>query len=447
MKRIAPIAATLTWLGTGVVPVHAEAHVLAPCEAYWDAEVVFVGRVEAIKRSGSVRIVSFAVLEGFRDVATSTVEVSTGSPAQSCNLAFGVGHEYFVYADRQETAGGPREGRLAAVSCTRTRRVEDAGADLAYARELKQGTAHAGYISGQVLITPRDLVGRTTGPGRPATGITVTITGAGATDSVVTDAAGAFRVESRGAGSYRVSAEVPERFYSDAPARLVTLPDLRACANADAIVHDNGHLSGRVVDAAGRPLAGLPIELGSAATASTTPDGRGRAGRRTVTGRDGRYTLARLPRGRFVLSIPASPPGMAERMPRIYYPGVETLAASARLSLASGERASLPDFRIPGRHRFLVVSGVVFDTSGRPAQDARVYLKGAGDDDRVVSEPVAADFMGAFVIAARAGAVYQLFAERLRPDGGSTRVESSDPVTFTAGDGLKPIRLTLERRY
>jgi Carboxypeptidase regulatory-like domain len=443
MKQVAQIAAILTWLGTGLVPVHAEAHVQAPCAAYWEAEVVFVGRVEAIKRSGTVRMVSFAVLEGLRGVASSTVDVSTGPPGQSCNLPFAVGHEYFVYADRQESAGGPREG----VSCSGTRRVEDAGADLAYARELKQGTAHAGSISGQVLITPRDLGGRTTGPGLPAAGITVTITGGGATDSVVTDAAGAFRVESRGPGSYRVSADVPDRFYSDAPVRLVVLPDLRACANADAIFYDNGHVSGRVVDAAGRALAGLTIELGSAATASTRPDGRDRAGRKTVTGRDGRYTLARLPRGRFVLSIPASPPGMAERMPRIYYPGVETLAASPRLSLASGERASLPDFRIPGRHRFLAVSGVVFDTSGRPAEDARVYLKGAGDDDRIVSEPVAADFMGAFVIAARAGAVYQLFAERLRPDGGSTRVESSDPVTFTAGDGLKPIRLTLERRY
>jgi Carboxypeptidase regulatory-like domain len=442
MKQIAPIAAILTWLGTGFVPAHAEGHVEAPCAAYWRAEVVFVGRVEAIGRSGTVRMVSFAVLEGLRGVASSTVDVSTGPPSQSCNPPFAVGHEYVVYADRQESPGG-----LAAVSCTRTRRVEDAGADLAYARELKEGTAHPGYISGQVLITPRDLGGRTTGPGLPAAGITVTITGGGATDSVVTDAAGAFRVESRGPGSYRVSADVPDRFYSDAPVRLVTLPDLRACANADAVFYDNGQVSGRVVDAAGRALAGLTIELGSAATASTKPDGRDRAGRKTVTGRDGRYALARLPRGRFVLSISASPPGMAERMPRIYYPGVETLAASARLSLASGERARLPDFRIPGRHRFLAVSGVVFDTSGRPAEDARVYLKGAGDDDRIVSEPVAADFMGAFVIAARAGAVYQLFAERLRPDGGSTRVESSDPVTFTAGDGLKPIRLTLERRY
>jgi hypothetical protein len=409
--------------------------------------VVFVGRVEAIKRSGTVRIVSFAVLEAVRGVASSALDVSTGAPGQSCHLPFRVGHEYFVYADREDRQGGPREGGLAAVSCTRTRRVEDAGADLAYARELKQGTAPAGYISGQVLVTPLDLWGRTTGPGLPAAGITVTITGGGATDSVATDAAGAFRVESGGPGSYRVSADVPDRFYSDVPARLVTLPDLRACVNVDATFHDNGYVSGRVLDAAGRPLAGLTIELESAATASTRADGRGRAGRRTVTGRDGRYTLARLPRGRFVLSIPVSPPVMADRMPRIYFPGVETLAASARLPLASGERASLPDLRIPGRHGFLAVSGVVFDASGRPAEDARVYLKGAGDEDRIVSEPVAADFMGAFVIAARAGAVYQLFAERLRPDGGSTRVESSDPVTFTAGDGLKPIRLTLERRY
>ena len=89
----------------------------------------------------------------------------------------------------------------------------------------------------------------------------------------------------------------------------------------------------------------------------------------------------------------------------------------------------------------------MFDADGTPAEGARVYLKGVGEDDRIVSEPVAADFMGRFVIAARAGTDYRLFAERARPGGRSSRVDSTDQMRLIAVDGLKPVRLTLARRY
>jgi hypothetical protein len=93
------------------------------------------------------------------------------------------------------------------------------------------------------------------------------------------------------------------------------------------------------------------------------------------------------------------------------------------------------------------MSGVVLNTDGSPAEGARVYLKGEGDDARIVSEAVAADFMGRFVIAARPGTSYRLFAERARAGGRSARIDSSDEIALTAAAELKPIRLTLRRRY
>jgi Carboxypeptidase regulatory-like domain len=445
MRTVLAASAIVLWFAVSLVGRQGApsccADVSSPCAAHWNSEAVFAGRVDAVKRSGTERVVSFSVLEAFRGVASSSVEVSTGPAGQLCSLSFRVGHEYIVYADR---SGTPGQGAFRVSPCSRTRPVEDAAADLAYARELKQGNAPPGYISGQVLIAPRDLAGSITGASSSAPSITVNITREGASDTVVTDAAGVFRVESRGPGSYHVNAHVPDRFYSDAAASQVTLVDSRACATVTATLHDNGHVAGRVVDASGRPVAGLTIEL---AAASSKPAGRSR-GRRMVTDREGRYRFARLPRGRFVLSVPAGPSRGSDPQPSsVYFPGVDSVVESTRLALAPGERASLPDFRIPARHRFLAVSGVVFDSSGRPAEGARVYLKGVGDNDRIVSEPVTADFMGAFVIAARAGGEYQLFAERIRPGSGSSRVDSSDPVQFAAGEGLKPVRLTLERRY
>ena len=93
--------------------------VAAPCVSYWAAEAVFVGRVEANRRVGTSRVVSFAVLEGFAGVRASTIEVSTGTPGQRCSLSAAIGKEYFVYADRSEGGG------LTASRCSGTRAVED----------------------------------------------------------------------------------------------------------------------------------------------------------------------------------------------------------------------------------------------------------------------------------------------------------------------------------
>ena len=82
--------------------------------------------------------VTFTVLDGFRGVTASTLEVSTEPAGQRCSLPFRVGHEYIVYAARSEG------GALTTSRCLRTRDVEDAGADLAYARDVKQGTRRSG---------------------------------------------------------------------------------------------------------------------------------------------------------------------------------------------------------------------------------------------------------------------------------------------------------------
>ena len=103
---------------------------------------------------------SFAVLEGFRGVTASTIDVSTGPGGHAAASRFSVGTEYIVYADGRVTAGlaGSTTSR-----CSGTRDVEDAGADLAYARDVKQGKAPAGHIGGRVLPRAARPAGKTTG--------------------------------------------------------------------------------------------------------------------------------------------------------------------------------------------------------------------------------------------------------------------------------------------
>ena len=414
-----------------------------PCQAYWNASAVFVGRVERIKRVGTARLVSFTVLDGFRGVTASTLEVSAEPAGQRCGLSFRIGHEYIVYAARSEG------GTLTTSRCLRTRDVEDAGADVAFARDVTQGSAAAGQITGRVMVAPLDLTGKATGPPMPLPDIAVTVARDGVAESLATDRAGDFRVDSRGPGAYRVSVTVPERFYSDAPSSLVTLGDSRSCAHLVQTLYDNGQVTGRVIDASGRPIAGLTIELDTTSSLSMTHGWRRRGGgRRTVTDRGGRYTLGRIPAGRFVLSLPPAPArATSAGWLRVFHPGVELASAATRVTLAAGERKDLADFRIPTGQKYVAVPGVVFDVGGAPAEGARVFLKGVGEGDRIVSEPVVADFMGRFVIAAREGFEYRIFAERAREAGRPSSVDSADEVTLTAAEGLKPVRLTLERRY
>ena len=101
----------------------------APCGAYWRADRVFVGRVESIRRVGSSRLVAFTVLDGIRGVRSSAVEVSTGPAGQPCSLSFHRGAEYIVYA-----SSDPSTGALTTNACSRTRPLDDAGADLDYVR-------------------------------------------------------------------------------------------------------------------------------------------------------------------------------------------------------------------------------------------------------------------------------------------------------------------------
>ena len=73
--------------------------------------------------------------------------------------------------------------------------------------------------------------------------------------------------------------------------------------------------------------------------------------------------------------------------------------------------------------------------------------RGRADDDFIVSEGVKTDGSGRFTIAALGGREYRLFAERLRPGDRAHRIDSTDPLVLSAIEGLKPVRLTLQRRY
>ncbi len=411
-----PIAAALLLFGGSVEP---------PCSAYWAADAVFVGQVESIRRTGAIRTITFDVIETVRGVKRGRIDVSVAASGSRCRTAFRVGQEYFVYASRTGSAD------WTVTDCDRARKIEDAAADASYARSVADGSAASGTLTGQIRRARRDLSGKQVGVTRPLAGVGVSVWRDGVSASTVTNDAGEYALAAAGSGRHVIRLQLPEAFYADMTERVVDLRDGRACLVQDVLAYENGRIDGRVVDGAGRPIAGLTLELSVAAAANG-------ARRRTLTDRHGHYEFDRLPSRQFVVGVTLGD-GRRSKAQGVYFPGVDRLAAASRVTIAAGARVTLTDFVMPAHVKLASVSGVVFDANGTPAEGARVYLR-TGDEGRILTEPSPVDFLGRFVLTTPAIAGSVIFAERPR----GTRIDSSDPVPLTASI---PLKLVLIRRY
>ncbi|HET7219592.1 MAG TPA: carboxypeptidase-like regulatory domain-containing protein [Vicinamibacterales bacterium] len=437
-RALVAIALVLGFGGDGWAQACSCARVESPCSAYWRVDAVFVGRAEAIGGASGARVVKFTVLEAFFGVGSKTVEVDVGSPRTRCGGSYRAGREYLVYAVRDG------RGALALATCERVRPVDDAAADLSYARAVKDGSAPAGKISGQVLVARRDLAGRRLGAPAPLKDLPVRVekyaaAGPSPQETVLTNEAGDFSVGARGVGRYVITLDLQSRYFVANDVTQIELRDPRACAALDLVIHENGRVAGRVVDAGGRPVPGLTIDLASPTLAQRI---------RTITDRSGQYEFERVPSGRFVVGIDlaglSGGVAAALRHPRIFLPGVDKASAASRVVVARGDRVTLTDFKLPASAALVSISGTVIDADGTPAEGARVYLKRAAEDGRILAEPATADFLGRFVVSVVAGGDYEIFAERSR----GTRVDSSPATRLRATSAPSaPLKLVLQRRY
>jgi hypothetical protein len=417
------------------------------CEGYWKASAVFLGRVESVSRQAGklpsrmpgLRRVRFAVIEGFSGVRTGTIEVTTGRGGGDCGFPFRAGAEYVVYA-----SGGEQGAPLHVSICSRTRETSAGAADLEYARAVTSGAPMAGRISGDVVVGTRSLARAPVGEPRPLAGVGVRLEREGQSTRVMTGPDGRFLAAGLPAGLYTASLELPEGLYASGWPRTIDLPDARGCAEVQATALADGRVRGRAVDASGRPVAGLTIELTQPAGLD---DPAGSERLRDLTDSQGFYEIVHVPAGRFVVGINTRrgrEGGTPE--PRVFHPGVTSLEGATRVLLKPGERMTLDDLKFPPDLLFVQISGIVLDPDGAPAGNARVFLKGQAEGDYILSEPAIADPNGRFSLAAVAGREYRLFAERAREES-PAGTASSEQVAFTAAMAGPPVRLTLRRRY
>lgn len=231
----------------------------APCQAYWEAPVVFAGTVTYSSKVSSYRKtyqwprrqVRFTIDEAFRGVDGVEVDVMTGFSDADCGYGFRLGGQYLVYAYRQE------DGRLTTSICTRTRPLTDAREDLAYIRGL--ATAKTGAtIFGEVRSNTR-------GPNNESqsgllAGAKIIVEGPSKRIETTTDKNGKYKVSNLPGDTYKVRIEPPAGLTIRKAENEVKVPD-RGCAEVGFWLETDTRISGRVLDSQGQPAVNVLMEL------------------------------------------------------------------------------------------------------------------------------------------------------------------------------------------
>jgi len=310
-----------------------------PCEG-WGSVAVFVGRVASVsvipKRGEwdmQHRVYLFEILEAFVGVQGKTVEVSTGMGGGDCGLDFEIGETYFVYT------GGDANGNLWVGACSdRTKKLAQAEADLAFAREAQRGEWTALY--GRVRTNVREnLSDQAAGLGM--TGVTVTVEGPrGQRFEAVTDDFGKFTVKGQLEGTYTVRAKVPPGYPAAAPQKVEVLKG--ECEGAEILVTSLGTIQGRVVDAQRKPVNEMKVAL---MPVDSPYDEYEIALAYTDT--EGNYLFEEVPPGVYFLAAnPDGPGAYGQAYQPAYYPQASDLDSATRVTLEPSAALELRDIRL-----------------------------------------------------------------------------------------------------
>lgn len=410
-----------------------------PCESYGGADAVFVGTVTGVRSETkssdwTPRAFKFAVEHSYLGVDGAEVEVFTGRGGGDCGFGFGIGKRYLVYAYRSDN-------KLSTSICSRTTPYDRATEDLAFLGSLSSAPKGA-TIYGQITRgTPRK---------KDAPALSedtfLRIEGEGVRREVRPDVEGRYRVAGLPPGKYKIALQLPETLTVNQPEREVSISD-RGCASQVFYLEDNGRMSGRVIDAAGQPVARILVTI-----LDSSSDPRGPFINLERTDAEGRFSFSAISAGKYLLGVNLTKHPETNDPTNAYaptfYPGVADQSSAEVITLGVGEKRSNLDILIPLRRPSSVVTGRIVWEDGSPVTAAYltvVDLTYGGSSSRSGLE---VDQYGRFTLNGYVGQKLRFEARSKRPHVQSPTnepMESSKPVDIVLEQPAETVTIVITK--
>jgi hypothetical protein len=379
------------------------------------------------------RLVRFAVSQSYRGISGTTAETITGNGGGDCGYPFRVGESYLVYAYQN-----PKDNKLYAGICSRTRLLSEASEDLEYIQSRTNAEA-VGTIYGMVNRIRRANADVSYQPVGPMDGIRVTVEGGGRRVESVTDAKGEFHVTGLSPGSYDVRLIVPEGLWPGRSERKVELKD-KGCALVRFILERNTSLSGKVIDESGGPASKIMVDL---VPSSQINEQYQRNNLFAQADEEGRFEFRSIPDGEYLLGVRLSritDPKFA--YPRTFYPGIQELAQAQVITISEGQSLEGYTIQLPPKLAPRKIGGIIVWPDGKPVPNANIcfeeveYAEGSAchGGDAKVSED------GRFSLTGLEGLRYLLRAQVNDSGGGQHHAE---PVEVPARGSINDIKLVI----
>src|SRR5262249_43879228 len=338
------------------------------CEAFNLTKAVFIGRaIYASQKREDVYggksyvayfgEVVFEVIEPFSGVTSRHVSAWASGGGMCWDMSFYPGETYLVYAQERE------DKKLWAGGCGRTRTLSPISIDssdnpsyqqyrrdlqkeyddeLEFLRNVSRKTLSGSRIYGEARSSQRTLGKNDKGAGIPLAGVTIKIKSERQSLEVETGRDGKFNIEGLEPGDYQVTALSPEGYASGDSRKLEQEFSLRdcGCGRATFSFDPSSEVYGRVLDAEGKPVAGVEMNL----TAEEWQDDDIKDGViksfRTLHGetdKEGRYKIGRVDPGRYLLGVNITIPTPQSPYPRVFYPDVSDIKLAEIITIEPGK--------------------------------------------------------------------------------------------------------------
>jgi hypothetical protein len=315
-----------------------------------------------------------------------------------------VGRQYLMYTTGFPNGGVPARG------CTRSRRVEDAGEDLAFLDQYSSGKVTT-HIDGTVRFRPDEPEdSRLGGPGRtPLKNVEVTISSNGKSFRATTMSDGGYSFVNLDPGEYTVDADLSGYRLDWAPDSVLLVAN--GCFQANLLMTVDRRVEGYVRDDRGVPVSDVLVEMVSADQNLKRSD---QPILLDISDEGGHYTIAAIPPGDYYLGVNIkSTPTREQPYPSTYYPNTPNLREAVRIDVVTGAAVQEFDLRIPNRLPLVTIRGKVQTTDGKPPlqkDHPQVRIKEPGLHGQIEQEPIKIDAEGRFHFELCQGIKYSAFA-------------------------------------